>query len=414
MAGPARRRAGGPMTASGVLAQGAGEPLLQLRGLSVSIGAVQAVSDLSLTLYAGQTVAIVGESGSGKSVTAMSVLGLLPAHANISGSIRYRAQQGWQEALTLRASALRAFRGAEVAMIFQEPMTSLNPVLSIGEQIVEALRLHNPGLSRKQAWARAGAALEEVGVHVAQGRLRWWRRATSRLDQFPHEFSGGMRQRVMIAMALACNPRVLIADEPTTALDVSIRAQVLDLLHRLGKSRGLGLLLITHDLGTVRRYADVVAVMRRGQMLEYGTTAQVLERPMHAYTDALLRCEPSLATRGSPLATVQDVMGASAVSQLPYQGGGTGDSPRAGKGQETSGISQGRLVRIEPNRWVRIYGDGHAEGEDRGNAAAASAADGERAPGDDSAPDIGPNGGEGVREEVGACRHDAASRGRSG
>jgi len=258
-------------------------PLLNIRDLSVSFGhgesEARAVKQVSLTVDRGQTVALVGESGSGKSVTALSVIQLLPypfAH-HPTGSILYRGE----ELVDAGPSVLRAVRGNEISMIFQEPMTSLNPLHTIEKQIAESLKLHG-GLSGKQALDRILELLDLVGI----------RDARQRLSSYPHELSGGQRQRVMIAMALANEPDLLIADEPTTALDVTIQAQILDLLQDLQTRLGMALLLITHDLGVVRRMADSINVMTEGEVVEHGTSQQIFESPRHAYTRHLLAAEP--------------------------------------------------------------------------------------------------------------------------
>ena len=258
-------------------------PLLAVRDLSVTFGrgpeAVQAARQVSFTIQGGETLALVGESGSGKSVTALSVLQLLPyptAH-HPSGSILFRGT----ELLGASVRALNRVRGNKVAMIFQEPMSSLNPLHSIGRQIAESLILHR-GLSRPEARTRVVTLLETVGIPDAAARL----------GSFPHELSGGQRQRVMIAMALANEPDLLIADEPTTALDVTIQAQILDLLDELKSRFRMALLLITHDLGVVRRMADRVAVMSDGQIVETGPAATVLASPDHVCTRRLLDAEP--------------------------------------------------------------------------------------------------------------------------
>ena len=258
-------------------------PLLNIRDLSVSFGhgesEARAVKQVSLTVDRGQTVALVGESGSGKSVTALSVIQLLPypfAH-HPTGSILYRGE----ELVDAGPSVLRAVRGNEISMIFQEPMTSLNPLHTIEKQIAESLKLHG-GLSGKQALDRILELLDLVGI----------RDARQRLSSYPHELSGGQRQRVMIAMALANEPDLLIADEPTTALDVTIQAQILDLLQDLQTRLGMALLLITHDLGVVRRMADSINVMTEGEVVEHGASQQIFESPRHAYTRHLLAAEP--------------------------------------------------------------------------------------------------------------------------
>lgn len=258
--------------------------LLDIRDLSVSFGhgnaEVQAVRNVSLSVERGQTVALVGESGSGKSVTALSVMQLLPypfAH-HPAGSIMYQGQ----ELLGAGASVLRAVRGNEISMIFQEPMTSLNPLHTIEKQIAESLKLHR-GLSGDKLHTRILELLDLVGI----------RNARQRLSSYPHELSGGQRQRVMIAMALANEPDLLIADEPTTALDVTIQAQILELLKDLQTNLGMALLLITHDLGVVRKMADTINVMTQGRIVESGGNEQIFTSPQHAYTRHLLAAEPS-------------------------------------------------------------------------------------------------------------------------
>jgi len=270
-------------------------PLLEIENLSVSFGDRPAVQEVSLELGRGECLALVGESGSGKSVTAMSVIGLLPRAASVSAD-RIVWRGGGREIDLSRAAPrdLRRVRGGGVATIFQEPMTSLNPVLSIGEQIAEALRLHR-GLRGRAARDAAAAALDAVGIPEPRARLR----------SFPHEFSGGMRQRAMIAIALACEPALLIADEPTTALDVTVQAQILDLIDGLRAGRGLSVLLITHDLGVAAQRAGRVAVMYGGRVVETGPIAAVLREPVHPYTRALLGSVPRLDRRAERLPTVR-------------------------------------------------------------------------------------------------------------
>jgi microcin C transport system ATP-binding protein len=263
------------------------QPLLQVKDLAVNFGSHSAVRGVGFTLNAGETLALVGESGSGKSVTALSVLQLLnyPAASHPSGSIMFDGQ----ELCGAREVALRSVRGRKVGMVFQEPMTSLNPLHTIEKQIGETLALHQ-GLSGVAARARILDLLTQVGFAPEQ--------AKSRLTAYPHELSGGQRQRVMIAMALANDPALLIADEPTTALDVTIQAQILKLLKKLQREKNLALLLITHDLGIVRKVADRVAVMQKGEIVEQGDVATLFSQPQHAYTKALMSAEP----RGEPVA----------------------------------------------------------------------------------------------------------------
>jgi microcin C transport system ATP-binding protein len=256
--------------------------LLDVRDLRISFTqdgrVIEAVKGVSFTLEKGETLALVGESGSGKSVTALSTVRLLPDSARVSGQINWQGR----DLAGLSERELRGVRGNDISFIFQEPMTSLNPLHVIGKQITEAISLHQ-GVTGAAAMARALDLLQKVGIRDAQ----------SRLTAYPHELSGGQRQRVMIAMALANKPQLLIADEPTTALDVTIQAQILDLLAELKRSEGLSLLFITHDLNIVRRIADRVAVMQGGEIVETGPSAQVFADPQHPYTRKLLAAEPS-------------------------------------------------------------------------------------------------------------------------
>jgi len=262
-----------------------GAPLLSVRDLHVEFSGrgttVRAVRGLSYDIGAGETVGLVGESGSGKSVSALSLLGLLPKRVSRipAGSALFEGE----EILGLSDERLRSIRGARIAMIFQDPLSSLNPVLTIGRQISEAVETHR-GLTNKQARERATELLELVGIPDA----------ATRLDNYPHQFSGGMRQRAMIAMALSCEPSLLIADEPTTALDVTIQAQILELLRRLRSELHMAVLLITHDLGVVAGFADRLAVMYAGRLVELGPTETILSDPAHPYTVGLLRSLPRL------------------------------------------------------------------------------------------------------------------------
>ena len=253
------------------------EPLLDIRNLDVyfrgSQGRFQAVKGLDLSIQRGETVALVGESGCGKSTTALAIMQLLAPGATLSGEIRF----GELNLAALKQRQMNNIRGSEISMIFQEPMTSLNPVHTIGAQISEVLRRHE-GLSRQAARARSLELLELVSIPEPQRRL----------DDYPHNLSGGQRQRVMIAMAVACTPRLLIADEPTTALDVTIQAQVLELLDRLRRELSMGMLLITHDLGVVSQWADRVAVMYDGEKVEEGDTRSLFDAPSHPYTQGLM------------------------------------------------------------------------------------------------------------------------------
>ena len=254
--------------------------LLQVNNLSVEfstpLGTVKAVTNVSWKVSPGQILAVVGESGSGKSVTALSILQLIPTPPGriVSGQVLF----GQTDLLRLSEDQIRTFRGRKISMVFQEPMTSLNPVLSIGRQITEQMKLHL-GLDTAQAKERAIELLTRVGISEPRDRLR----------QYPHHFSGGMRQRVMIAMALSCDPELIIADEPTTALDVTIQAQILQLMQRLCREMNVGLVIITHNLGVVARYADRVNVMYAGKIIEHGSAADIYYRPHHPYTLALLK-----------------------------------------------------------------------------------------------------------------------------
>jgi len=261
------------------------EPLLRVRDLQTHFfgdaGVVRAVDGVSFDVHAGQTLAVVGESGSGKSVTALSILRLVPQPPGriVGGSIVFRGRN----LLEASEREMRGIRGKEISMIFQEPMTSLNPVFTCGEQIIETLVLHEH-ISRQAARLRAIEMLELVGIPLP----------AQRIDEYPHQMSGGMRQRVMIAMALACHPSVLIADEPTTALDVTIQAQILELLRRLQRDMGMAVVLITHDLGVVAETADHVAVMYAGRVVEYCDVRSAFRKPLHPYTAGLQASLPRL------------------------------------------------------------------------------------------------------------------------
>jgi peptide/nickel transport system ATP-binding protein len=256
-------------------------PLLEVRDLAVRFrtddGVVQAVYDMSLQLEHGDVVALVGESGCGKSVTALSLVGLLPSSADVSGTVLFDGV----DLRRLSAARMREIRGSQIAFVFQEPMTSLNPVFTVGRQIAEVLRRHRR-CSRAEARERAIELLDMVGIPVADRRA----------GEYPHQLSGGMRQRVMIAMAIACEPKILIADEPTTALDVTIQAAILDLLRDLRDRLGMAVLLITHDLGVVADMADRVVVMYAGRRVEEAPAGDVFARPQHPYTIGLLGAVP--------------------------------------------------------------------------------------------------------------------------
>ena len=262
-------------------------PLIDVQHLTVlfegSRSTVTAVDDVSLQIAAGETLGLVGESGSGKSVTAFSILRLVPPPGRIAGG---RILFEGRDLLALPEREMRQIRGARISLIFQEPMTALNPVMRVGDQIAEALTVHGQA-SRQEAAARAVELLDAVHIPDARRRVR----------DYPHQLSGGMRQRVMIAIALACHPALVIADEPTTALDVTIQAQVLDLLRELRARYNLALLLITHDFGVIAEMADRVAVMYRGAIVEEGPVRQILRSPVHEYTRSLLAAVPGMGPR---------------------------------------------------------------------------------------------------------------------
>jgi oligopeptide/dipeptide ABC transporter ATP-binding protein len=276
--------------------------LLEVKNLktyfSTSRGEVRSVDDVSFALEQGETLCLVGESGCGKSVTALSVMRLVsPPGRIVGGEIWFEGR----DLLKLSEAEMRKLRGDDIAMIFQDPMTSLNPVYTVGEQIAEAIRLHR-GVPKKEAWNQAVEGMRDVAIPAPEVRAR----------NYPHEMSGGMRQRVMIAMALACDPKLLIADEPTTALDVTIQAQILELLAELREKRRLGLLLITHDLGVVAETADRVAVMYAGKIVEEAPVRELFRAPRHPYTEGLLRAVPRLNEAGrerkTRLATIEGVV----------------------------------------------------------------------------------------------------------
>lgn len=273
--------------------------LLQLKGVTLELelgeNSFKVLSDINFELAAGETVAVVGESGCGKSLTALSIMGLVPNPPGrvVAGQILYQGE----DLLAKSEKGMQAVRGKEIAMIFQEPMTSLNPLLRIGEQLIEGMRLHR-GLDRAAAKKEAIEIMRLVGISSPASRMR----------EYPHQFSGGMRQRVMIAIALACDPRVLIADEPTTALDVTIQAQILHLMQDLQKRLGTSILLITHDLGVVAKMADRVLVMYLGQIVEMASVRSLFKNPLHPYTAGLLRSVPNLNDRSVRLQQIEGMV----------------------------------------------------------------------------------------------------------
>jgi len=330
-------------------------PLLEIQNLKTHFytpdGVVRAVDGVTLSIQAQQTLGVVGESGCGKSVTAHSILRLLPKSSRIvDGQILFR-RRGQDAQVDLAkvepgGELIREIRGNEIAMVFQEPMTSLSPVHTIGDQIGEAVMLHQK-VSKTEARERAAARLEQVGFAGAMDRL----------DQFPHQLSGGLRQRAMIAMALSCNPSLLIADEPTTALDVTIQAQILELMKSLQQQFQMAILLITHNLGVIAEMADHVAVMYMGKVVETGDTRTIFHRPLHPYTVGLLRSTPRLASgiRGqlTPIpGSVPDPF------SIPV---GCAFYPRcrATKHEACRDSDGVALQEVEPGHWVRctLYGD---------------------------------------------------------
>ena len=283
--------------------------LIDVRDLHVRFGGTEAVRGISFGLDESEVLGLVGESGSGKSVTALAILGLLGTAAQVEGKILWRlAQSGAGSAveadlLKQPASALRKLRGREIAIIFQEPMTALNPVMTIGRQVAESAEAHAPSWTGREAKRKAIAALESVAIPDAARRYA----------DYPHQFSGGQRQRILIAMALINRPRLLIADEPTTALDVTVQAQVLELLRGLQRQHDLAMLFISHDLAVVGQVASRIAVMRAGQVVETGSCRRLLTHPEHAYTRSLLAAVPTLHTdRERPLAMVNGASAAAA------------------------------------------------------------------------------------------------------
>ncbi len=293
------------------------QPLLRVDHLCITFssdaGRHTAVDDLSFTIDPGESLALVGESGSGKSVTALAVLRLLDPRAQVAGSIWFR-QDNW---LQLPEQDMVARRGRDAAMVFQEPMTALNPVMSIGKQIAEAIRVHQRDLSRSAVRQRVIEALESVSIPEPHLRI----------DEYPHQFSGGQRQRILIAMALVNRPSLLIADEPTTALDVTVQAQILDLLRELKQRSNAALLFISHDLSVVAQIAQRIAVMRKGKIVEIAACAQLFSNPQHPYTRSLLAAVPTMQSRR--------------------------DRPLAATGNPVAAM-EGPLVEIASGHWTRV------------------------------------------------------------
>ena len=312
-------------------------PLLAVDGLRTHFatagGVVRAVDGISFTIERGEVLGLVGESGCGKSVTSLSIMRLVPPPGSIVGG---RIQLESDDLLGKDAEAMRRVRGARIAMVFQEPMTSLNPVFTIGDQIAAAVRAHAGG-RRRAAWERAVDMLDRVQMPAPRDRAR----------DYPHQLSGGLRQRAMIALALAPGPELLIADEPTTALDVTIQAQILDLLRRLQAQRGMAILLITHDLGVVAELCHRVAIIYAGRIVELAPTARIFDEPLHPYTRSLLRCLPHPSRFGQPLSSIEG-----APPDLRQAAGGCRFAPRCPLAVESCRREEPPLVERRPGHFV--------------------------------------------------------------
>jgi len=330
-------------------------PLLDVRDLTIEFpqsrggraplaaqqtgGLVAAVRGLSFSIAPGEVLGLVGESGSGKSISSLAIMGLLPPAAIVKGEITFQNGAGGPTRLaSLPADQLRQLRGSRMAMIFQEPMTALNPVMRVGDQIAEAVLAHQR-VSRSEAWRRAVEGMRDVAIADPGERAR----------SYPHQLSGGMRQRVMIAMAIVNRPQLLIADEPTTALDVTIQQQILDLLNDLRHKFGLAMLFISHDLAVVSHVADRVAVMYAGSLVELGAKADIFRAPAHPYTQGLLRAIPTLTTdRALPLATIEGTV--PPIAQLPP---GCPFEPRCSDRVAACAVGLPPLVEVSAGHWAR-------------------------------------------------------------
>jgi peptide/nickel transport system ATP-binding protein len=319
-------------------------PLLDVRQLKIEfvtradVSTLPAVRDLSFSIAPGEVLGLVGESGSGKSITSLAIMRLLPPQARVSGEILFAEDGVTSNLATLSDEAMRQLRGSRIAMIFQEPMTALNPVMRVGDQIAEAALVHNP-FSKREAWQRAVDAMNEVAIPEAAHRA----------CDYPHQLSGGMRQRVMIAMAIVNRPQLLIADEPTTALDVTIQAQILELLTTLRAKFGLAMLFISHDLAVVSRVADRVAVMYSGNLVELGTKRDIFQAPAHPYTRGLLLAVPDLKTdRSRPLQTIEGT-----VPPLHAMPPGCSFEPRCGFRTPECALAVPPLVEVDQGHWAR-------------------------------------------------------------
>ncbi len=307
-------------------------------GTPAAPAVVTAVRDLSFSLEPGEVLGLVGESGSGKSVTSLALMRLLPPNARVRGEIRFGNGSGTHDLLQMSDSAIRPLRGSQLAMIFQEPMTALNPVMRVGDQIAEAVLAHHQ-VPKDDAWKRAVVAMNEVRITDSERRAR----------DYPHQLSGGMRQRVMIAMAIVNHPKMLIADEPTTALDVTIQAQILELLAELRAKFGLTMLFISHDLAVVSQVADRVAVMYAGNLVELGAKRDIFQSPAHPYTQGLLNAVPTLKTdRERPLQTIEGT-----VPSLHAVPPGCPFEPRCEFRVEECRHGLPALVEVSVGHWAR-------------------------------------------------------------
>jgi oligopeptide/dipeptide ABC transporter ATP-binding protein len=317
--------------------------LLEIKNLTVDFPAdphpLVAVRDVAFALPQGEVLGLVGESGSGKSVTSLALMQLLPPQASVRGEILFQARdRAPRNLLQLDSEEMRALRGSHISMIFQEPMTALNPVMHVGEQIAEAVRAHS-NISKKESRERAVEAMQAVAIADPARRAR----------DYPHQLSGGMRQRIMIAMAVVNRPELLIADEPTTALDVTIQAQILDLLRKLRENFGLTMLFISHDLAVVSQIADRVAVMYAGSLVEVGPRNEIFRAPAHPYTRGLLEAVPTLATeRGHPLSTIEGT-----VPPLHAVPAGCPFEPRCDFRLPECGRDLPHLVEVSTGHWAR-------------------------------------------------------------
>jgi len=325
-------------------------PLLEVRDLTIQFpqsrvqqpkaaAPVAAVSGLSFSIAPGEVLGLVGESGSGKSITSLAIMGLLPPTAMVTGEIAFQNGDGLPTQIThLPSDELRQLRGLRIAMIFQEPMTALNPVMRVGDQIAEAVLAHHR-VSKSEAWRQAVEGMRDVAIPDPDERAR----------SYPHQLSGGMRQRVMIAMAIVNRPQLLIADEPTTALDVTIQQQILDLLKDLRHKFGLAMLFISHDLAVVSHVADRVAVMYAGSLVELGTKSDIFRAPAHPYTQGLLRAIPTLSTdRSLSLSTIEGTV--PPIAQLPP---GCLFEPRCPHRVAACAVEIPPLIEVSPDHWAR-------------------------------------------------------------